>query len=256
MAHRRPSRRCFQTSGSRWTKLGRSHNLDGVGGTQRRQLIVITAVLGLLAAPPSASAALDVELLDQENDDQTEAWTDFTARDSDCGANFQPDGTYTSATCRARFRVRRGDRVLLDTVREFDNSARYRWSCKRTGLHSWSARAMYTNDTTGDKSTVFRSGVFRVPRCTRWRNWRVSRGRAAREAASFYPDEYVSRSRCRALSRKRHGRASRWLCSVIHNDSIRACRRRIILRFEKRRWFGEFEWDYHYKLGGRKCIYF
>ena len=61
-------------------------------------------------------------------------------------------------------------------------------------------------------------GTFRVGRCSKWRPRRVSASPVTTQAADGRGREFVSRSICTPTETSAHGKASRWRCTVVHNN--------------------------------------
>ncbi|MEX2195221.1 MAG: hypothetical protein WD844_08025 [Thermoleophilaceae bacterium] len=167
-------------------------------------------------APASAFAELDVSVIHYRDLGQS----DFSVIAS-------------SSDGRVNLHISSGD-FVYDYELDWVDSAEFRWSCRRTGLHRWSAVALYPDGTSEAKR-----GRFRVGRCE------TRRDRVARTTVMDYIDseqfasQFVSRISCQVRVGRRGHRARVWRCSVTWNDVRRECSSRFDYRRTSRIRFGD-----------------
>ena len=101
--------------------------------------------------------------------------------------------------------------------------------------------------------TATGQGTSRVGRCSKWRPRRVSASTVAARAADGRGREFVSRSICTPTETSAHGKASRWRCTVVHNNSYREC---TSPRRYQRIKFGRPIRKYGEHVGNPRCVSF
>lgn len=189
----------------------------------------LLAVLLLVTFAGTARASHDAIPMEVESTREFE-WTQFgVAVDFGCQYFLSEGGVYDEpAECGVlRLRITRGGRdVFSRRFREYEGGGflkdeYYRWGCKRTGLHRWSATFQPPRST----EIVEDSGAFRVPRCAKRRSRMVPQGVAVDDAAQETPNSEIAfEARCRAGGRRSGARASKWYCGVA-STGLRDCAR-------------------------------
>ena len=222
-------------------------------GVMRRRFLAL--LCGPLVLPAAASAQGSIEVTSSRAEGETE----FSFASVECDAELGFDGEWRDVCPYSDAAVSVGGK-RLEVEDDTSPKAIYRWSCERPGKKTWRAMVPYESEANSgnyDAATV-RTGTFTVPRCKKSLDRRVTRGTAAGLARdnTGREDEFVSSSRCVATSRVLRGRASRWRCVVTHNDTIRECRTRVLLRFITTRKFGVREKDSTLRRKRLGCTFF